>query len=253
MTDHDRNFPEFYVTSAHPCPYLPDRFERKLFTHLHSDKTVDYIDNLLRNGFRRSQRIAYLPYCDGCRACVSVRIVTKDFKPSKSMRRVIRKNRDLVATRISAQTTEEQYELFRRYVRSRHGDGGMSDMTEADYMSMVEECISETRLIEYRVTDGPDYDEAEAEKTGLYKNKLIAVVLSDTLSDGLSMVYSFFDPDLEQRSIGTYLILDHINQVKDENKDYVYLGYWVNGCKKMSYKTRFQPQEHLTGHDWEPM
>ena len=244
MTEHQKHFPEFYVTAPQSCPYLPGRRERKLFTHLTHDKPPPVVDNLLKGGFRRSQNIAYMPYCDGCQACVSVRVVVDEFRPSRSFRRILDANRDVSVRRLAAVPTSEQYSLFRTYIDDRHGDGGMADMTVLDYAMMVEDSIVETSISEYRVRP------RNALATRPEQWPLIGVALCDRLSDGISMVYSFYDPDLASRSLGTFMILDHIEQAKRLGLSYLYLGYWVQGSRKMSYKERFQPQERLTPSGW---
>ena len=244
MSEQQKHFPEFYVTAPQPCPYLPGRLERKLFTHLTHDKPQALIDNLLKGGFRRSQNIAYMPYCEGCRACVSVRVLVDEFRPTRSMRRVVEKNRDLFTRRIAPRPTSEQYSLFRGYIDARHSDGGMADMTVLDYAMMIEDSVVDTFLTEYRIkTDDPLATRAEA-------MPLVAVALCDRLSDGISMVYSFYDPDDQVRSIGTYMILEQIDCARRLGLPYLYLGYWIAGSRKMSYKTRFQPQEHLSSNGW---
>ena len=185
MTEHKSNFPEFYITAPQPCPYLPGRLERKLFTHLTRDKPGFLIDNLLKGGFRRSQNIAYMPYCDACSACVPVRILVDEFEPRRSLKRIARDNQDLIATRMPPAPSSEQYALFRDYIEARHADGGMAEMSVLDYSLMVEDSVVETFVTEYRLK--PD-------ETG--ESPLIAVALCDRLSDGISMVYSFYDPDV---------------------------------------------------------
>ncbi len=244
MTEQQKHFPEFYVTAPQPCPYLQGRLERKLFTHLTSDKPKALIDNLLKGGFRRSQNIAYMPYCEGCQACVSVRVVVDEFKMRSSMKRIISKNRDLVARRARAVPTSEQYALFRQYIETRHSDGGMVDMTVLDYTMMVEDSVIETFVTEYR--QKPDDPLA----TDPDKWPLKAVSLCDRLSDGVSMVYSFYDPTDDARSLGTYMILEHLEHSRRLGLPYLYLGYWIDGSRKMSYKMRFQPQEHLKADGW---
>lgn len=244
MSEQQKNFPEFYVTAPQPCPYLSGRLERKLFTHLTREKSTTVVDNLLKGGFRRSQNIAYMPYCEGCQACISVRVVVNDFLPTRSMRRIRDKNSDIVATRVPAKPNSDQYALFRNYVDARHADGGMADMTVLDYAMMVEDSAVETFLTEYRVKPENALD-ADPETW-----PLIAVALCDHLSDGISMVYSFFDPDASARSLGTYMILEHIAHSKRLGLPYLYLGYWIEGSRKMTYKTRFQPQEHLGPNGW---
>ncbi len=239
MTEHKSNFPEFYITSPQPCPYLPGRLERKLFTHLTRDKPGFLIDNLLKGGFRRSQNIAYMPYCDACSACVPVRILVDEFEPRRSLRRNARDNLDLIATRMPAAPSSEQYALFRDYIAARHADGGMAEMSVLDYSLMVEDSVVETFVTEYRLK--PD-------ENG--ETPLLGVSLCDRLSDGISMVYSFFDPDVPARSLGTYMILDHVNYARAQGYPFVYLGYWIEGSRKMRYKGRFQPQERLTSKGW---
>lgn len=244
MSEQHKNFPEFYVTAAQPCPYLAGRLERKLFTHLNADKPPGLIDNLLRGGFRRSQNIAYIPYCEGCQACISVRVRIDEFRPGRTMRRILERNASLKARRIAPVPTSEQYGLFRNYIDSRHSDGGMADMTVLDYAMMIEDSHVDTRVVEYRKR-GPD-----TAINGRGTGQLLAVALTDVLSDGLSMVYSFFDPDEADRSLGTLMILDHIERAKAMGLAYVYLGYWVPGSRKMDYKGRYLPQERLMPSGW---
>jgi len=239
VTEHKSNFPEFYITAPQPCPYLPGRLERKLFTHLSRDKPGFLIDNLLKGGFRRSQNIAYMPYCDACSACVPVRILVNEFEPRRSLKRIARANQELVATRMSPAPHSEQYALFRDYIEARHADGGMAEMSVLDYSLMVEDSVVETFVTEYR---------RKPDETG--ETPLIAVALCDRLSDGISMVYSFYDPELSASSLGTYMILDHIEFARRQGYPFVYLGYWIEGSRKMRYKDRFQPQERLTAKGW---
>ncbi|MGE0749885.1 MAG: arginyltransferase [Variibacter sp.] len=244
MTQHSRDTPQFYLTAPSPCPYLPGKEERKVFTHLVGERAGDLNDVLTHGGFRRSQSIAYRPACEGCKACISVRVVVNDFQPSRGMRRIRERNADIVGEMRSAIPTSEQYAVFRAYLDSRHRDGGMADMTVLDYAMMVEDSHVETRVVEYR-RRGPD-----TAITGRGTGALIAVALSDVLSDGLSMVYSFYDPELDARSLGTFMILDHIARARALGLPYVYLGYWVEGSRKMEYKRRFLPQERLLPEKW---
>ena len=266
MSEQHKNFPEFYVTAPQACPYLAGRFERKLFTHLTHDKAPALVDNLLRGGFRRSQNVAYTPYCEGCQACVSVRVLVNEFVPSRSFRRVSEANTDLVSQRLAARPTSEQYSLFRNYIDTRHSDGGMADMTVLDYAMMVEDSIVDTYVTEYRLkpndlelefADEPAFEPRYA--PGGYATRrarrqdtkpLLAASLTDRLTDGLSMVYSFYDTELTSRSLGTYMILDHIERTRQLGLPYLYLGYWIDGSRKMSYKARFLPQERLGGNGW---
>lgn len=245
MTQHPTQSPQFFLTAPSACPYIEGQFERKVFTHLVGDKAPELNDLLTQGGFRRSQNIAYRPACETCRACVSVRILCSEFEPTKNMKRVLQRNADLVGSMHDAEPSTEQYSLFRAYLDTRHRKGGMSDMTVLDYAMMVEDTHVDTKVIEYR-RRGPD-----TFMTGKGRGELIAVALTDRMSDGLSMVYSYFNPELEERSLGTFMILDHIARARAASLPHVYLGYWVNGSRKMNYKVRFQPQEHLGPKGWE--
>jgi arginyl-tRNA--protein-N-Asp/Glu arginylyltransferase len=244
VTQHSRNTPQFYLTAPSPCPYLPGQEERKVFTHLVGERAGELNDLLTHGGFRRSQSIAYRPACETCRACVSVRVVAADFRPTRSMRRILDRNGDLIGEMRTAVPTSEQYAVFRSYLDSRHRDGGMADMTVLDYAMMVEDSHVETRMIEYRRS------EPDSSSNGRSAGPLLAVALTDVLSDGLSMVYSFFHSDEAARSLGTYMILDHIARARQMRLSYVYLGYWVQGSRKMGYKGRFLPQQRLTPDGW---
>jgi arginine-tRNA-protein transferase len=244
MSEQQKHFPEFYVTTPQACPYLPGRLERKLFTHLTHDKPPALVDNLLKGGFRRSQNIAYMPYCEGCHACVSVRVVVDEFEPGRAMRRVLDNNRDLAIRRVAPLPTSEQFSLFRSYIDARHSDGGMADMTVLDYATMVEDSVVKTFLTEYRAKPENPLEQR------IESAPLAAIALCDRLSDGISMVYSFYEPAEERRSLGTFMILEHIDYARRLGLPYLYLGYWIEGSRKMSYKTRFQPQERLGPNGW---
>ena len=209
--------------------------ERKLFTHL-AGSDADTLNNTLTHaGFRRSQSIAYRPACDTCSACQSVRIVIEDFTPSASFRRLIRKNADLTGELCPPRTGREQYDLLRRYLDARHENGGMADMTPGDYVAMVEETAVDTFVMEYRTPDGD----------------LLACLLGDRMQDGISLVYSFFDPRADKRSLGSFMILDQIARAKEAEHTHIYLGYLIEDCRKMSYKKRFAPLQKLGKDGWE--
>jgi leucyl-tRNA---protein transferase len=244
VTSHPRDNPQFYLTTPSPCPYLPGREERKVFTHIVGKRARDLNDILTQGGFRRSQTIAYRPACETCRACISVRVLADEFRPSANMRRVLRINRDIVGAPVPNHPNSDQYALFRRYLDARHSTGGMVDMTVLDYSLMVEDSHVETQLIEYR-RRGPD-----TAINGRGQGPLLAVSLTDVLNDGLSMVYSFFEPELGARSLGTFMILDQIARAQAARLPYLYLGYWVAGSRKMDYKARFLPQERLMAPGW---
>lgn len=234
MTDQTPETTQLFLTAAMPCPYLPGRQERKLFTHLTGRRASSLHHLLSENGFRRSQNLIYRPACEGCNACQSVRIVAGEFEASARYRRVLRHNDDVVIEVRPTTATSEQYDLFKRYLESRHAGGGMNQMSFVDYEYMVEDTPVQSVLVEYRLRDDP-------------QQRLIAVALTDVMPDGLSMVYSFYDPDLAQRSLGTFLILDHIAQVRSASLRYVYLGYWVKDSPKMAYKAQFRPLEVQKG------
>ncbi len=240
MSREPRDAPQFYLTAPSPCPYLPRREERKVFTHLIGKRAAALNDSLTQSGFRRSQTIAYRPACESCRACVSVRVKVDGFTVSRGFRRVLERNADIAGTVTRAEPTSEQYSLFRGYLDARHGDGGMADMTVLDYSMMIEDSHVESRLVEYRLN-----------ATSVAPGALIAVCLTDILADGLSMVYSFYEPEEHHRSLGTFMILDHIERARRLGLPHVYLGYWVEGSKKMAYKARFLPQERLGMSGWE--
>src|ERR1700745_563127 len=243
MTAHSRDTPQFYLTAPSPCPYLPGKEERKVFTHLVGERAPELNELLTQGGFRRSQSIAYRPACEACRACTSVRVPVAAFRPTRNLRRLLQRNADVVGEMRDAAPTSEQYSIFRAYLDARHRDGGMVDMTVLDYAMMVEDSHVETRIIEYR-RRGPD-----SGITGRGQ-ELLAVALTDVLSDGLSMVYSFFDPSQVYRSLGTFMILDHIARARRQGLPYVYLGYWIEGSKKMDSKGRFLPQQRLPPSRW---
>jgi arginyl-tRNA--protein-N-Asp/Glu arginylyltransferase len=246
VTQHSRDTPQFYLTAPSPCPYLQGKQERKVFTHLVGERAAQLNDILTQGGFRRSQNIAYRPACEACRACVSVRVQVERFRGTRSFKRLWRRNEDLVANEVPAEPSSEQYGLFRTYLDARHASGGMADMTVLDYGLMIEDTHVETILVEYRERD------IDSSVLGRSAGRLLGVSLTDVLSDGLSMVYSFYDPDTEPRSLGTYMILDHIRRARRRGLPYVYLGYWVEGSRKMAYKSRFRPQEHLGPFGWTP-
>ena len=230
----------FYMTSVAPCPYLPGKTERKVFANLPFSDGAHVNDELTNAGFRRSQNISYRPACDACDACVSVRIPVPEFDFSRSQRKVLARNADLSRSLVEAEATPEQFDLLRRYLEGRHPSGGMSDMGWADYVAMVEDTAVRTHLIEYRL---PATDDDPGD--------LVGVCLTDLLHDGLSMVYSFFEPELERRSLGQFAIVDHLRQAAMVGLPYVYLGYWVQGSPKMDYKARFRPMEALRPLGWE--
>jgi arginine-tRNA-protein transferase len=230
------------MTAPSPCPYLPGRIERKVFTHLAGTNATALNDALSLVGFRRSQNIAYRPACQACDSCVSVRVPVADFEPGRTFRRIIRRNLDLTTEVVGAEATVEQYSVFRSYIDIRHHDGGMAEMNGFDFAQMVEESQVKSSIIEFRAPRTAEADGA--------RGRLVAAVLLDRLADGLSMIYSFYRPEEATRSLGTYTILDTIDRARRLRLPYVYLGYWVRHSRKMGYKSRFLPQERLIGQSW---
>jgi leucyl-tRNA---protein transferase len=243
-TQFGSKFPQFYITAPSPCPYLDGMYEKKVFTHLMGEN-ADLLNNTLTHGgFRRSQNIAYRPTCENCSACISVRVIVDKFVETQSFRRLRRANADLVREAIGPVATEEQFSLLRSYLDARHADGGMSDMTALDFASMVEDTPVKTAVVEYRRRTEIDSDDV---------GELLGVALSDQLDDGLSMVYSFFNATEASRSLGTFMVLDHIARARQLGLPYVYLGYWVAGSQKMAYKARFKPLEGQQADGWAPL
>ncbi len=224
----------FYTTAPLPCPYVPGRTERKVVTEITGPDADTLHDRLSRAGFRRSHNIAYAPVCPNCNACVPIRIPAESFQPERSLRRIARANASVEGYEVPARATAEQYHLFQRYQQARHGDGDMATMSFYDYRAMIEDTPIETFIVEFRDPD----------------DRLVGACLTDRLSDGLSAVYSFFIPELDRRSLGTYTILWLIERARGLGLPYVYLGYWVPESRKMAYKARFRPAEVLSGGVW---
>lgn len=234
-------FPRFFVTNPGPCPYLPGKTERKVFTELNGPHADELNDALGRIGFRRSQNVAYRPSCIDCKACVSVRVLTDEFEPNATQRKILRRNSDLVVSACRPWSTSEQYDLLRRYLSQRHPEGGMATMDDMDYADMVEQSPVKSHVVEYR-TPG---------RFGRL-GELIGACLTDQQGDGLSMIYSFYDAQSEGRpGLGNFIIMDHIMRARKAGLPYVYLGYWVEGAARMQYKVRYRPMERLGPDGWE--
>ncbi len=228
---------KFFHSVAMPCPYLPGQIERKLFTELEADNGAAVNSFLTRAGFRRSHDIAYRPACDGCRACTPVRVPVGRAKLSHTQQRTVRRNADLASAVLPAIATDEQYALFERYQKGRHAGGDMSLMRRADYTSMIESGTKTTCVLEWRDAYGA----------------LFGAMLADEVGDGFSAVYSFFDPDQPRRSLGVFMVLSLIEQARSIGMEYVYLGYYIAGARKMEYKGRFKPLEALDAGVWRPL
>ena len=224
----------FFTTAPLPCPYLPGRMERRVVTELIGRDVVSLHDALSLTGFRRSHSVAYAPACSDCQACIPIRVDSLNFKPSRTQARIERMNADLSWQVCEPIATTEQYELFMAYQNGRHSKGEMSRMDFDDYQTLVEDTSIESLVYEFRDPDGV----------------LKAVCLADRICNGLSAVYSFYDPQLTRNSLGTYMVVWLVRQAKELGLGYVYLGFWVAACSKMSYKSSFQPVEIFHKGHW---
>lgn len=224
----------FYTTAPLPCPYVTGRTERKIVTEISGPDADGLHDRLSRAGFRRSHNIAYAPVCPSCQACIPIRIPVATFQPNRTLRRIAKSNAETSGHEAPARATAEQFGLFQRYQQARHGDGDMATMSFYDYRAMIEDTPIETSVVEFRDVGGA----------------LVGACLTDRLGDGLSAVYSFYAPEFERLSLGTYAILWLIERARVLELPYVYLGYWVPESPKMAYKARFRPSEILVGGTW---
>ena len=228
------SFRQFFATSPVACPYVPGRAERKLIVELDGSGGAAFYDDLSRAGFRRSHRFAYRPACRGCASCVPVRIAVERFRDTRSTRRVRNVNQDLYSSLVAARATPEQFRLFSAYQRMRHGDSDMASMRYADYRGMVEDTPVRTAVAEFRDGGGG----------------LVAASLIDLLDDGVSAVYSFYDPHQAKRSLGIWSVLWLVEECRRRGQPFVYLGYWIAESPKMAYKQRFPALERLDGRGW---
>lgn len=227
----------FFATAPLPCPYLESRLERRVVTELVGRDAAALHDALTHAGFRRSHAIVYAPACTGCDACVPLRIVARDFRPTRTQKRVGRRNRAFEVREQPPIATAEQFDLFVRYQNRRHADGDMANMDYDDFRALIEDTPVETAMVEVRDGDGV----------------LAAAVLADRIEDGLSAVYSFYDPARETDSLGTFMILWLVERARALRLPYVYLGFWIADCRKMSYKSNFSPVEARGKDGWAPM
>ena len=223
---------ELYLTQPGPCPYLKGQIEQKVITAL-DDRTAALAPLLNARGFRRMQNMFYRQQCPACRACIATRLRLADFRPGESFRRILKKNAGLAYSIERPDASEENYALFTRYLQARHGDGDMAKMPYSDFLMMMEEYPADTRFLVCR-------DETQA----------LGIMLFDEMPDGTSAVYSFFDPAMEKRSLGTWMILKLAEYTAGTGRPYLYLGFWVKGSPKMEYKARFQPLELFMNEQW---
>jgi arginine-tRNA-protein transferase len=229
---------QLFATSPEPCPYLPERNERKLLTPLYGPQAAGLFDDLVVHGFRRSHSVAYRPACRGCDACVPVRVPVARFSPSRNLRKAIHDCRDWHALELEPPPAQPaHYRLFQRYQQRRHGEGDMARMSFGEYRAMVKETAVRSVLVEFRTPAG----------------ELAAVTIYDRVADGFSGLYQFFTPESHAQSPGSFMIVWLIERARALGLAHVYLGYYIAGAAKMSYKARFQPLEAL-GPDgrWAP-
>ena len=222
-----------YMTVGFECGYLPDREAKNLIIDPHLPVTNALFGDLLECGFRRSGQHIYRPHCDGCQACIPVRVPVKQFSPNRSQKRCWRRNQDLTHTRAPAEFNREQFDLYQRYMNSRHGDSGMADSTESQYLEFLSCPGVNTHFYEFRL-----------------RRRLVAVAVTDDLPRGLSAVYTYYDPQLEERSLGTFAVLWQIHEARRLGLPWVYLGYWIEACAKMRYKSNFSPLEAYRNSRW---
>ncbi len=224
---------QLYLTSEHECGYLPDRMATNLVPDPARQMDLALYGELIQLGYRRSGNYTYRPHCGDCSACIPCRIPSSRFKPRRNQQRCLQKNHDLIMDIVPAGYSDEHFQLYRHYLNSRHGDGDMANPVTEDFSNFLYCDWSNTHFLEFRLN-----------------NELKAVAVTDFTPAGLSAVYSYFDPEMPERSLGTYCILQQLELVKSMQLEYLYMGYWIQKCKKMAYKTRFHPLESLINHNW---
>lgn len=236
MNDEPRlplNDLKFYLSRPHECSYLPDHQATTLFADPDAIITTARYDDLIQFGFRRSGNMIYMPRCAACQACVPVRVPCDAFQPNRIQRRIWKKNSDLTIAVKPGEYTDEHFELYRRYIAARHTGGAMDDPDPEKYIDFLVGKHIDTVFVEFRLS-----------------NKLLAVAVTDVLANALSCVYTFFDPDESSRSPGIYSVMWQIQEAHRRHLKYCYLGYWIENCRKMAYKTQFRPIQGQINAHW---
>lgn len=227
---------KFYRDSPHDCSYLSEQQTQNIYPDPNVVMSNALYSQLIQHGFRRSGNHAYRPHCPDCQACIPVRINLKQFKMSRSQRRCSQRNQHLTMIALPAEFNAEHYELYCRYLAARHSNGGMDNPTEQSYRDFLIGKWSDTRFIEFRD-----------------QSQLVALAVTDFVDDSLSAFYTFFDPELTKQSLGTYAILQQIVKANTENLSFLYLGYWIENCQKMEYKSTFSALEGYIDQQWQPL
>jgi arginine-tRNA-protein transferase len=223
----------FFASTPEPCSYLADRKSVSAFANPHMDMDMRTYNELIRHGFRRSGGYIYRPHCPNCKECISVRVPIKQHHFSRNEKRVLRRNADIEVSTMPGRFREDHFDLYRRYINSRHNEGSMANPSKSDYHRFLICDWTDTLFFEYRLN-----------------RILIAVAVCDITDSGLSAVYTFFDPDYTERSPGHFAILNQIVESRNRDLDYLYLGYWIRDCDKMSYKRRYKPLEAYLNEQW---
>lgn len=222
-----------FVTPPHECSYLPDQLAITLFVDPYIQKDTRLYTSLSAQGFRRSGDHLYRPHCEGCQECLSVRIPVYEFEARRNQKRVWQRNQDLTIKAVAPIYRPEHFRLYYNYISQRHRGGGMDDATPETYLQFLTSHWSETVFYEFRL-----------------EKQLLGIAVVDILSTGLSAIYTFFDPQFAERSLGTFAVLWEIEETKRLGLEWLYLGYWIENCRKMNYKMNFQPLEYYTNHQW---
>jgi len=223
----------FYATPEHPCSYLDNRLATTMFVDPKARVDDDLYTRLSQLGFRRSGHHYYKPRCTGCNACIAVRIPVEKFQPSRSQRRNLKRNSDLTINVTPPEFSPVHFDIYQNYINERHHDGDMFPPTLDQYESFLMEARENTMFVEF-----------------IANNKVIGVAVTDIVNDGLSAIYTFFEPAVSTRALGVYGILWQVEEAKRRNLPYLYLGYWIRGCNKMSYKINYRPLEILLRDNW---